>query len=77
MKHHRVTIATVPDEMKGYLEVLVKYEIPFRVGISSFRLRSKVSLHPTLGVYYRIANEKYLQHSSTHIVHEGFIQKLS
>ena len=44
MPHYGVTIATVSEEIKASLEVRVNYKIPFKVEISSFRLKDKVKL---------------------------------
>ena len=44
MTHHGVKIGTVIEEIKANLEVRVNYKIPFKVEISSSRLKDKVRL---------------------------------
>ena len=44
MPHYGVTIATVLEEIQANLELRFKYKIPFKVEISSFRLKGKVRL---------------------------------
>ena len=44
MKNHGVTIPTVQEEIKANLKLRFSYKIPFKVGISSFRLKGKVRL---------------------------------